>query len=78
MQATNVATTLAVPAAPPAAGTALVSVRDLTRSWGKEVDAVRAVPFVVVGAAVALVLLAALVARSTERRPIALSLRGAA
>lgn len=42
------------------------------------VDAVGAIPFVVVGAAIALVLLAALVARSTERRPIALTLRGAA
>lgn len=35
MNATSVATTLAVPAAPPAVGTALVHVRDLTRIWGK-------------------------------------------
>lgn len=41
-------------------------------------DAVGALPFVVVGTAVALVALAAYVARSAGRRPIAVTLRGAA
>jgi ABC-type antimicrobial peptide transport system permease subunit len=42
------------------------------------VDSLAAIPFVTVGAVLALVLLAVFVARSTERRPIALTLRGAA
>jgi putative ABC transport system permease protein len=42
------------------------------------VDAVGAVPFVVAGTALALVLLSAWVARATARRPIAVTLRGAA
>jgi putative ABC transport system permease protein len=42
------------------------------------VDAVGAIPFIVAGTAVALVLLAALVVRSAARRPIAVTLRGAA
>lgn len=42
------------------------------------VDAIGAIPFVVAGTVLALVLLSAWVARSTARRPIAVTLRGAA
>lgn len=42
------------------------------------VDALGAIPFVVAGTALALVALAALVARSSARRPVAVTLRGAA
>lgn len=42
------------------------------------VDAVGAIPFVTAGTMLALILLSAWVARSTARRPIALTLRGAA
>jgi putative ABC transport system permease protein len=42
------------------------------------VDALGAVPFVIAGTVVALVLLAAWVARSSARRPVAVTLRGAA